>query len=70
MQLDKFVVWRHGQRWVNYGRIVDENWQIVVVEITTVDGENHHVVLPKGSMKFKRFDTEKEAKEFLDEHVH
>jgi len=61
-----FVVWRWGDRWVNYGRVVKDDINVLLTEIVDVEGERHQLALPKGSFKFKFFNTEKEAKEFLN----
>jgi len=61
-----FVVWQWGDRYVNHGRVVEDAEHVVLVEIRDVNGNLHQLALPKGSFRFKFFNTEKEAKEFLD----
>ena len=62
---EKYVVWAWGDRFVNYGKVVEDSEHVLLVEITDVNKERHKLALPKGSFRFKFFDTEKEAKEFL-----
>jgi len=60
-----YVIWKWGTRWVNIGKVLDQSDKIIIVEITDFKGVNHHLVLPKGSFKFKYFDTLKEAEEYF-----
>jgi hypothetical protein len=60
-----FVVWKWGDRYVNYGRVVSDDEHVLLTEVVDIEGERHQLALPKKSFKFKFFNTEKEAKEFL-----
>ena len=61
----KYVVWEWGDRKVSSGKVLEEDTYVISVEMKILD-EVHHIVLPKGSFKFKYFNTEKEAQDYLE----
>ena len=68
--MQEYVVWAWGDRFVNYGKVVEDTDHVLLVEIVDTVGDKHKLALPKGSFRFKFFDTEEEAKEFLLSNVH
>ena len=66
---DMYAVWSWGDRKVSWGKVLDKNERIVIMEVT-LHGETNNLVIPRGSFKFKFFDTEEAAKEFMEKDVH
>ena len=67
MEAIKYVVWRFGDRWVNFGKLLSEDENVAIIMITSrVTGEEHHLVIPKGSFKLRYFDSKEEAENFLN----
>ncbi len=66
--MEKYAVWSWGDRMVSWGRVVDKNEHIIVMEVT-LQGVTNNIVIPRGSFKFKFFDTEEKAKEYMEENV-
>lgn len=68
MEAIKHVVWRWGDRWVNFGRLISEDENVAILIFTSkVTGEEHHLVIPKGSFTLKYFNSKEEAENFLGE---
>lgn len=65
---DLYAVWSWGDRKVSWGKVLEKDKNIIMVEVT-IQGETHNLVIPKGSFKFKFFDTVEKAKEFMEEDV-
>lgn len=64
----KYVVWSWGDRKVSLGKVLEESADIMILEIEIL-GDIKHLVLPKGSFKFKYFNSKEEAEEYLEDNV-
>lgn len=63
-----YTVWSWGDRKVSWGKVLEKDRNIILVEVT-IQGKVNNLVLPRGSFKFKFFDTEEAAKEYMEENV-
>ena len=68
MKKDLYAVWSWGDRKVSWGKVLEKDDNIVLLEVT-LHGETNNLVIPRRSFKFKFFDSEDEAKEHMKKDV-